>query len=65
MRLDVSTATPTDYANLFSEKEHTTIVINNAGIMKNKHFLKTDPALIEATIKTNAHPYVYMSKYAI
>ena len=33
--------------------------------MKNKLLLKTDPALLEAMIKTNVHPYVYMSKYAL
>jgi short-subunit dehydrogenase len=40
-------------------------VVNNAGIMKNQRFLHTDPALIEAMIKTNVHPYVFMTKYAL
>lgn len=39
--------------------------MNNAGIMKNKHFLKTDPALLEAVIKTNVTPYVLLTKYAM
>ena len=38
--------------------------MNNAGIMKNKLFLSVDPALLEAMIKTNVHPYVFMAKYA-
>ena len=33
--------------------------------MKNQKFLLSDPALIEASIKTNIHPYVYMTKYAL
>ena len=33
--------------------------------MKNNLFLETDPALFEAMIKTNVHPFVYMSKYAV
>lgn len=33
--------------------------------MKNKLLLDQDPAKLEAMIKTNVHPYVYMSKYAI
>ena len=39
--------------------------MNNAGIMKNKMFLETDPALLEDMIKTNVHPYVLMTKYAL
>ena len=66
VRLDVEKSEPSAYADLFAQKDQrTTIVINNAGIMKNKHLLKLDPALIESTIKTNVHPYVYMSKYAL
>jgi len=63
--LDVSRSTPQDFANLFNEQQRTSIVVNNAGIMKNQKFLETDPALIEAMIKTNVHPYVYMTKYAL
>ena len=65
IRLDVSSASPADYANLFSKEELTSIVVNNAGIMKNKMFLETDPALLEMQIETNVHPYIYMTKYAV
>lgn len=64
VRLDVSNAEPGDFGKLFNENQPTSIVVSNAGIMKNKFFLKTDPALIESMIKTNVHPYVYMAKYA-
>ena len=63
--LDVSKASPQDYAALFNERERTSIVVNNAGIMKNQNLLQTDPALLEAMIKTNVHPYVYLTKYAL
>ena len=33
--------------------------------MKNKLFFQIDPALLELQIKTNVHPYVYMTKYAL
>ena len=33
--------------------------------MRNQKFLNQEPADIEAMIKTNVHPYVYMSKYAM
>ena len=33
--------------------------------MKNKLLLEQDPAKLEAMIKTNVHPYVFMSKYAL
>ena len=33
--LDVSKAHPSEYGKLFSEKERVSIVVNNAGIMKN------------------------------
>jgi len=33
--------------------------------MKNQKFLQLDPAMIEAMIKTNVHPYVFMTKYAL
>ena len=65
MQLDVSKSTPQDFANLFKEGEQTSIVVNNAGIMKNQKLLQSDPALLERMIKTNVHPYVYMSKYAM
>ena len=64
IRLDVSSASPEEYAQLFKPNEPTRIVVNNAGIMKNKLFLETDPALLELQIKTNVHPYLFMSKYA-
>ena len=64
VQLDVMNADPKEYAKLFNVDQPTTIVVNNAGIMKNRYFLKTDPAHIEAMIKTNVHPYVYMAKYA-
>jgi len=63
--LDVSRAAPSDFAALFNEKDRTSVVINNAGIMKNQRLLQTDPALLEQMIKTNVHPYVYMTKHAI
>lgn len=69
VKLDVSTAQPCDYANLFTSPDggqlRTSIVVNNAGIMKNRLFMRQDPAVMEAMIKTNLHPYVYMAKYAI
>ena len=34
--LDVSKAKPADFAALFNEKGRTSVVINNAGIMKNQ-----------------------------
>ena len=40
-------------------------MVNNAGIMKNQALLKTDPAILERMIKTNVHPYVYMTKPAL
>ena len=64
VRLDVMNAKPSEYSNLFNDVQPTSIVINNAGIMKNRFFLKTDPALLEAMIKTNCHPFIYMAKYA-
>ena len=33
--------------------------------MRNQYLFQTDPAHIEAMIKTNVHPYVYMTKYAL
>ena len=33
--------------------------------MKNAAFLNLDPATIELMIKTNVHPYVYLTKYAL
>jgi len=63
--LDVSKATPSDFAALFNEKERTSIVVNNAGVMRNQLLLQSDPAALEAMIKTNVHPYVYMTKYAL
>ena len=65
VQLDVQKSEPSAYANLFTKDQRTTIVVNNAGIMKNKLLLKIDPALLESMIKTNVHPYVYMSKYAL
>ena len=53
---DVSTAEPSEYRKLFNDDEATSIVISNAGIMKNRRFLQLDPALIEAVVKTNVHP---------
>ena len=40
VRMDVSSASPGDYAALFNENERTSIVVNNAGIMKNKLLFK-------------------------
>lgn len=42
--LDLRRATPADFSALFNERERTAIVVNNAGIMKNQAFLKSDPA---------------------
>lgn len=39
--------------------------MNNAGVMKNRYFLETDPAHLEAMIKTNVAPYVLLTKYAM
>lgn len=33
--------------------------------MKNARFMETDPATIEAMIKTNFHPQFYLTKYAM
>lgn len=65
VRLDVSSAAPSDYGALFKDNERTSIVVNNAGIMQNRYFLTQDPAKMEMMIKTNVHPFVYMSKYAL
>ena len=65
VRLDVSSASAADYGKLFKEDARTTIVINNAGIMRNNKLLDTSPAKLELMIKTNVHPYVYMTKYAL
>ena len=62
---DVSKAAPSEYASLFNSDEHTQIVVSNAGIMKNAPFFDTDPAKIEAMIKTNFHPHFYLTKYAM
>ena len=64
VQFDVMNAQPKNYESLFTESQPTTIVVNNAGIMRNRFFLKTDPAHLEAMIKTNVHPYIYMAKYA-
>ena len=40
-------------------------MVSNAGVMYNKMFLDTEPALLEAMIKTNVHPQLYLSKYAL
>ena len=63
--LDVSKAEPKEYAQLFNNDQATSIVISNAGIMHNSRFLETDPARIEAMIKTNVHPQIYLTKYAM
>ena len=65
VQLDVMNAAPITYSGLFCESKRTSIVINNAGIMKNRIFFDQDPQLLEDMIKTNVHPYVYMTKYAI
>ena len=44
VQMDVSSAQPSDYAKLFNETERTSIVVNNAGIMKNRLFFKMSPA---------------------
>ena len=62
---DVSKASPGEYEKLFNKNEQTSIVISNAGIMKNARFMDTDPATIEAMIKTNFHPQFYLTKYAM
>ena len=33
--------------------------------MRNQFLLQQDPAHLEAMIKTNVHPYVYITKYAL
>ena len=33
--------------------------------MKNQKLLQSDPADVAAVIRTNVHPYVYMTKYAL
>ena len=43
VQLDVSNVAPSAYQALFDEKNRTSIVINNAGIMKNRYLLDTDP----------------------
>ena len=53
---DCTKAAPGEYAQLFKAEEPTSIVISNAGVMHNKMFLNTEPALLEAMIKTNVHP---------
>ena len=65
IKLDVSNAPPSSYASLLNEKERTTIVVNNAGVMWNKPFLQQAPSDLEGMIKTNVHPYTYMTKYAL
>ena len=65
MPLDVSSSVPSDFGSLFNDQERTSIVVNNAGLLRGQKFLQTDPAQIEAMIKTNVHPYVYMTKYAL
>ena len=63
--LDVTKAHPSEYGKLFNEKERVAIVVNNAGIMKNQKLLQMDPNDLERMIKTNVHPYIYMTKYAL
>ena len=65
VELDVSKAAPSAYQALFNERQRTSIVVNNAGIMKNRLLLEQKPELLEAMIKTNVHPYIYMTKYAM
>ena len=62
---DVSKASPSGYAQLFNKDEQTSIIISNAGIMKNAQFFDTKPATIEAMIKTNFHPHFFLTKYAM
>ena len=62
---DISKQAPDEYAKLFNSSKNTSIVISNAGIMKNRKFLETSPETIEAMIKTNFHPQIYLTKYAI
>ena len=62
---DVSKAEPKEYAKLFNNDEVTSIVISNAGVLNNGRFLEIDPAKIEAMIKTNVHPQIYLTKYAM
>ena len=50
---------------MFNDEQRVSLVVNNAGIMKNQKLFDTPPDLIEAMLKTNISPYVYMTKYAL
>lgn len=62
--LDLQKATGADYSKLLDLSSHS-IVINNAGVAKTSPFFEMPLEDIEASIKTNVHPYVLLSKYAI
>ena len=61
----MSESSPEDYASMFKGDQRVSLVVNNAGIMKNQKLFDLPPDLMETMIKTNVHPYVYMTKYAL
>ena len=65
VKMDLAKANPSDFAQLFDQRGRTSIVINCAGVMHNQKLLQSDPIGLEAMIRVNVHPYVYMTKYAL
>ena len=62
--LDLSKATNEDFASLFSEK--TSILVNNAGILKcNKDYLTQNPHHIQQMLDLNMLPYTLATKHAL
>ena len=62
---DVSQAQPDEYGKLFDLEDRVAIVVNNAGVSNYQKLLECPPEMLERMIKTNVHPYIYMTKYAV